>query len=134
MKQDGRTLDHGTLETIRTMAVARVHEGGRPNEVIASYGVHRCTIYRWLEAVRGCGQGLRASAARPATGRPRTLTAGQERQVFRWISGKNPRPYGFDCGRVQCFQPHARLVEPWIYRIDESLAPDREICPPLGRG
>ena len=98
MKRDGRTLDHRTLETIGTMAVARVREGERPSAVIASYGFHRCTIYRWLTIARRRGQGLKALAARPATGRPRTLTAGQERQVFRWINGKNPMQYGFDFG------------------------------------
>lgn len=98
MRRDGRTLDHRTLETIRTMAVARVREGERPSVVIASYGFHRCTIYRWLQAARGRGRGLKALAARPATGRPRTLTAAQERQVFRWINGKNPQQYGFDFG------------------------------------
>jgi transposase len=36
MKRDGRTLDHATLETIRTMAVERVREGERPSAVIAS--------------------------------------------------------------------------------------------------
>lgn len=98
MTRDGRTLDHGTLETIRTMAVERVREGERPSDVIASYGFHRCTIYRWLKAVRGRSHSLHALAARPATGRPRTLTARQERQVFRWINGKNPRQHGFDFG------------------------------------
>ena len=98
MTRDGRTLDHRTLETIRTMAVARVCEGEQPSVVIASYGFHRCTIYRWLKVARGRGRGLKALASRPATGRPRTLTAAQERQVFRWIHGKNPRQYGFDFG------------------------------------
>ena len=98
MKRDGRTLDHATLETIRTMAVERVREGERPSKVIASYGFHRCTIYGWLKAARGRGNGLRALASRPATGRPRTVTATQERQVFRWINGKNPSQYGFDFG------------------------------------
>ncbi len=98
MTRDGRTLDHSTLETIRTMAVERVREGERPSDVITSYGFHRCTIYRWLKTVRGRGHGLQALAARPATGRPRTLTARQERQVFRWINGKNPRQYGFELG------------------------------------
>jgi transposase len=98
MTRDGRTLDHGTLETIRTMAVERVREGERPSDVIASYGFHRCTIYRWLTATRGRGHGLHALAARPATGRPRTLTARQEQQVFHWINGKNPQQYGFDFG------------------------------------
>lgn len=98
MKRDGRTLDHGTLETIRKMAVERVREGERPSEVIASYGFHRCTIYGWLKAARGRGKGLKALAARPATGRPRTLTARQERQVFHWVNGKNPLQYGFEFG------------------------------------
>lgn len=80
------------------MAVERVREGERPSEVIASYGFHRCTIYGWLKTARGRGKGLKALAARPATGRPRTLTAAQERQVFRWINGKNPMQYGFDFG------------------------------------
>lgn len=53
MTRDGRTLDHGTLETLRKMAVDRVREGERPSEVIACYGFHRCTIYRWLTAARG---------------------------------------------------------------------------------
>jgi transposase len=30
------------------------------------------------------------------TGRPRKLAAAQERQVFRWINGKNPNQYGFE--------------------------------------
>jgi transposase len=98
MKRDGRTLDHATLETIRTMAVERVREGERPSAVIASYGFHRCTIYGWLKAARGRGKGLKALAARLATGRPRTLTGAQERQVRRWINGKNPRQYGVDFG------------------------------------
>ncbi len=80
------------------MAVERVREGERPSKVIASYGFHRCTVYRWLKAARGRGNGLRALASRPASGRPRTLSAKQERQVFRWVNGKNPMQYGFDFG------------------------------------
>ena len=91
MTRDGRTRDHGTLETIRTMAIERVREGERPRDVIGRYGVHRCTIYRGLMAARRRGHGLHALAARPATGRPRTLTARQERQVFHWIKGKHPQ-------------------------------------------
>ncbi len=98
MKRDGRELDHATLETIRTMAVQRVREGEKPSDVIASYGMHRCTIYGWLKAAKGRGKGLRALASKPSTGRPRTLTTEQERQVFRWVNGKNPMQYGFDFG------------------------------------
>src|SRR4030067_2132744 len=99
MKRDGRTLDHRTLEEIRKMAVERVREGERPSAVIAviaSYGFHRCVIYRWLKQARGRGKGTKALTARPATGRPRTLTPAQERQGLRWSNGQKPKP---DAGR-----------------------------------
>jgi len=98
MKRDGRTLDHRTLEEIRKMAVQRVREGERPSAVIASYGFHRCVIYRWLKASSGRGRGLKALHSTRGTGRPRRLTPAQEQQVFRWVNGKNPMPYGFDFG------------------------------------
>jgi transposase len=98
MKRDGRTLDHKTLEEIRRMAVQRVWEGERPSAVIASYGLARQVIYKWLKQAKGKGKGLRALRSRKGTGRPRRLTAKQERQLFRWINGKDPRQYGFDFG------------------------------------
>ena len=98
MKRDGRTLDHGTLETIRLMAVERVRDGEAPSAVIAAYGFSRTTIYRWLKAAAKPGVGLRALRARRASGRPRSLTPRQEGEVFRWINGKDPRQYGMDFG------------------------------------
>jgi transposase len=98
MKCDGRHLDHQTLEEIRKMALQRVREGEKPSAVIASYGFHRTVIYRWMNAAKGRGKGLRALTSRKGTGRPKKLTAEQERQVFRWINGKNPLQYGFDFG------------------------------------
>ena len=98
MKRDGRTLDHGTLETIRLMAVERVRDGEAPSTVIAAYGFSRTTIYRWLKAAAKPGVGLRALRARRASGRPRSLTLRQEGQVFRWTDGKDPRQYGLDFG------------------------------------
>ncbi|MEK6804313.1 MAG: IS630 family transposase [Nitrospirota bacterium] len=137
MKRDGRTLDHGTLETIRTMAVERVREGERPSEVIASYGFHRCTIYGWLKAAHGRGKGLTAWAARPATGRPRTLTAGQERQVFRWGNGKTPLQYGFDFGLwtrqivreliAQRFDVHLSLASIGALLARQGLTPQKPL-------
>src|ERR1022692_3303850 len=98
MKRDGRTLDHKTLEEMRRMAVQRVREGERPSAVIGSLGLHRTVIYKWLNAAAGRGRGLRALRSTPATGRPRTLTPVQERQVFRWVNGRDPRQYGLDFG------------------------------------
>ncbi len=98
MKRDGRTLDHATLEALRLMAVERVRDGEAPSTVIAAYGFNRTTIYRWLKAAAKPGVGLRALRARRASGRPRSLTPRQERQVFRWVNGKDPRQYGLDFG------------------------------------
>lgn len=98
MKRDGRTLDHQTLEEIRRMAVQRVREGEKPSTVIASFGFNRTVIYKWLNAAAGRGRGLRVLRSTRGTGRPRTLTLAQERQVFRWVNGRDPRQYGLDFG------------------------------------
>ena len=98
MKIDGRTLDHSTLEQIRLMAITRVREGEEPTAVIASYGFCRTTIYKWMNLTAGRGHGLKALSSTRGTGRPRSLTPAQERQVFRWINGRDPRQYGLDFG------------------------------------
>ena len=96
MKIDGRTLSHEASETIRIMACRRVHEGERPSDVIASYGLCRTSIYRWLRAERKRGE--KALQSTKGTGRPPKLTDKQKKQVRRWICGKDPRQYGFDFG------------------------------------
>jgi len=93
---DGRTLSHETSETIRHLAVQRVKEGERPSHVIASYGMSRTTIYKWLQAVKRGGKA--ALKARKHPGRRPALSARQKLQVRRWINGKDPRQYGFDFG------------------------------------
>lgn len=98
MKRDGRTLDRATLETIRLMAIERVREGEAPVDVTASYGFNRTTIYKWMKAALQPGVGIKALRSTKATGRPRTLTPAQERQVLRWVNGRDPRQYGLDFG------------------------------------
>ena len=98
MKRDGRTFDHETLEAIRLMAVERVRDGEPASEVIAAYGFNRTTIYKWLKAALQPGVGVKALRSTKATGRPRSLSPAQERQVFRWINGRDPRQYGLDFG------------------------------------
>jgi transposase len=98
MKQDGRSLDHKTLETMRLMAIERVTEGESPSDVIAAYGFCRTTIYKWIRAAIHSGLGSEALRSTKGTGRPRTLTPTQEKQVFRWINGRDPRQYGLDFG------------------------------------
>ena len=98
MKRDGRVFDHKTLEAIRLMAVERVKDGEAASAVIASYGFNRTTIYKWMRAAAKPGLGIRALRAKPLTGRPRSLTPRQEKQVFGWINGRDPRQYGLDFG------------------------------------
>lgn len=98
MKRDGRTLDHTTLEEMRLLAVQRMAEGESAARVAASFGLHRSWAFKCRAAVRGRGRGVRVLRSRKGTGRPRSLTPAQERQVFRWINGKNPMQYGFDFG------------------------------------
>jgi transposase len=98
MKRDGRTLGHETLEEMRGLALQRMNEGERPAAVAASFGMHRSWAFKVRAAAKGRGRGLRALRSTKASGRPRKLSAAQERQVFRWVNGKNPQQYGFDFG------------------------------------
>jgi transposase len=98
MKRDGRPLAHNTLEEMRILAVRRMAEGEHPNDVAASFGMHRSWAYKVRAQARGRGHGVRALRSSKGTGRPRKLTRVQEQQVLRWINGKNPTLYGFDFG------------------------------------
>lgn len=97
MKRDGRCLDHQTLEALRLMAMERLAEGEAASAVMASFGFCRTTIYKWQRKARG-RKGLEALRSRIGSGRPRKLTAVQERKVLGWVNGKDPRQYGFDFG------------------------------------
>jgi transposase len=96
MRIDGRTLSHETSETIRLLAVRRVKEGEPPSRVIQSFGLCRTTIYKWLKTAKRGGEA--ALKARQHPGRTPALTPRRKLQVRRWISGKDPRQYGFDFG------------------------------------
>ncbi len=127
MKRDGRLLDHASLETIRLMAIERVREGESPPSVIASYGFNRTTIYKWINAAKQPGVGIRALRSTKATGRPRTLSPRQERQVFRWVNGRDPRQYGLDFGLwtrmvVTELIAHKFGVEMGVTAVGELLA------------
>ena len=108
MRIDGRTLSHETPETIRLLAVRRVKEGETPRCVIQSVGLCRTTIYKWLKAATWGGE--TALKARTHPGRKPALLPRQKLQVRRWITGKDPRQYGFDCG-LWTRQSVAALIE-----------------------
>lgn len=95
--QDGRKLDHKTLETLRKLAVRRVLEDGeKPSKVIRSLGLCRTSIYPWLRKAKK--QGMHALDMRKACGPVPKLTIKQQEKVRRWIVGKDPRQHGFDFG------------------------------------
>jgi transposase len=96
MKRDGRTLDHETLEAIRLMAVERVREGASPSDVIAVYGFNRTTICKWLKAALQPSVGIKALHSSKTPGRPHRLTPAQQRQVLRWVNGRDPCQYSLD--------------------------------------
>lgn len=98
MKIDGRTLTREALEAMRFMALDRMAEGELPAAIAVSFGMHRAWAYKVRLKARGRGKGKRAVQLRRAPGRRRTLSDAQERQVFRWENGRNPRQYGFDFG------------------------------------
>ncbi len=98
MKRDGRTLAHNILEEMRVMAVQRMREGERPADVAAAFGINRTWAQKCQATARGRGKGIRALRSTKGTGRPRSLTPAQERQVFGWVNGKNPRQHGCDFG------------------------------------
>ncbi|REI38588.1 helix-turn-helix domain-containing protein, partial [Xanthomonas oryzae pv. oryzae] len=69
--------------------VLRSRVEAAPAEVASSFGLHRGWAYKVLARAQEGGAG--ALMTRKGSGRPRTLTPAQERQVFGWVNGKNPR-------------------------------------------
>ena len=91
---DGRKLDHKTLEAVRIRAVERVGEGAHPEEVAAALGLHRKTVYDWLAKYReGSKDALRAQ---PVPGRPPKLGGPQLSRLYGLIVGRDPRQMQFE--------------------------------------
>jgi transposase len=86
---------HGTsaeLERRRRLAIRRVRSGYTQQEVADFLGVHPRSVQRWMQVYRE--RGLRGLKAKPAAGRPPTLSIAQEQQVLQWFR-KSPREFGF---------------------------------------
>jgi Helix-turn-helix domain len=52
---DGRKLDHKTLEALRLRAVDQVQQGRAPGGGGLALGLHRKTVYGWLARYREAG-------------------------------------------------------------------------------
>jgi transposase len=90
---DGRKLDHKTLEQLRIRAVRQVEQGAHPEEVAAALGMTRAAVYGWLAKYREGG--LEALKARPVPGRPPTLSGSQLQRVYTLVVGNDPRQLQF---------------------------------------
>ena len=49
---DGRKLDHKTLEQLRLRAVGQIEQGAHPDGVAAGLGMTRAAVYGWLAKYR----------------------------------------------------------------------------------
>ena len=62
-EDDGRRLDHKTLEQLRIRAVRQIEQGAHPEDVAAALGMTRAAVYGWLAKYREGGlAALRAHA------------------------------------------------------------------------
>lgn len=93
MKIDGRKLDRDTQEHIRIMSCRRIKSGESVTVVMKSYGMSRTVYYRWSN--RYSRGGIASLKTRKAHGNPRAVSSKYYRRIRKWISGHDPRDYGF---------------------------------------
>ncbi|TQM11044.1 IS630 family transposase [Pseudonocardia kunmingensis] len=88
---DGRKLDHATLEALRIRACEQIENGAHPEDVAAGLGFNRSTVFGWVAAYRKGG--AEALRAKPVPGRPPKLTRAQMSVLFTMIAGSNPAQF-----------------------------------------
>jgi transposase len=99
---DGRKLDHQTLEQLRIRAVQQIQGGVHPEEVAAALGMTRAAVSGWLAKYREGG--LEALKARPVPGRPPKLQGSQLARLYGLVVGNDP---------VSCSSPLRCGPAPW---------------------
>jgi transposase len=91
---DGRKLDHKTLEVLRMRAIEQVAAGAHPEEVAVIMGFHKNTVYGWLAKAREGGKD--ALKAKAVPGRPPRLNATQISKLYGFVVGVDPRQLSFE--------------------------------------
>jgi transposase len=93
-ENDGRKLDHRTLEVLRLRAVEQVQAGTHPEDVAQALGLHRKTVYGWLAKFREGGRD--ALVAKPVPGRPPKPSGAQIARLYQLIVGSDPAQFSFE--------------------------------------
>jgi transposase len=93
-ENDGRKLDHKTLEVLRLRTVDQIEAGAHPEDVAETLGLARGTVYMWLAKYREGGKD--ALRAKPVPGRPPKLSGEQLRRLYTLIVGGDPRQLEFE--------------------------------------
>ena len=91
---DGRKLDHITLEQLRIRAVQQIQQGAHPEAIAEALGMARSTVFAWMAAHREGG--LEALRARPVPGPRPKLQGAQLRRLYALIVGNDPRQLRFE--------------------------------------
>ena len=103
-QRDARSLDHKTLEELRTRAVERVQAGEAAVDVARVIGVRPESVYRWLSWYRHGG--WHALRAKRIPGRPRKLDGKAMKWIYETIVTKDPRqlkfPYALWTRKIIC--------------------------------
>jgi transposase len=115
-------LSHEVSAAVRRLAVQRVARGERPSTVIASYGLCRTTIYRWLRAARAGG--LDALAARRHPGTKPRVGFTEALDLRGALLGRTPGDHGLP-GSLWTRRTVAALVRHRTGRRIGSLAAGR---------
>jgi transposase len=94
-ENDGRQLDHATLEELRIRTVRRIEAGEvSVPEAARSLGLSKQAVYNWMAAYRAGG--MEALKARPVPGAKPKLTPVQQQRLFKLVAGRDPRQMEFD--------------------------------------
>ena len=94
-ENDGRKLDHQTLEDIRIRSVDQImNHRATVKDIAGTLGLREATVYGWVKLFKDGGAD--ALLAKPVPGRPSKLSEHQVRHLHATLLGKDPRQLGFD--------------------------------------
>lgn len=116
--EDGRALDHKTMEQIRIRAVAAVLRGHSPELVCEILGFSRSCIYAWLDSYKKGG--WEALRARPAPGRPPEAEAAGKDWLKQTVLETTPEDWGYDTALWTSTIVGELLAQHWEVKVSDT--------------